>query len=51
MNLSNDLLKDKNQKIFNYIDFSSAQKFLNKDHKHWNLLQLSLWAHNNQTVL
>lgn len=51
MNLSNDLLKDKNQKIFDYIDFSSAQKFLNKDHKHWNLLQLSLWAHNNQTVL
>lgn len=51
MKLSNDLLKNKNQKIFNYIDFDAAQKFLNKDHKHWNLLNLALWAHNNQTVL
>ncbi|EJL67648.1 asparagine synthase (glutamine-hydrolyzing) [Chryseobacterium populi] len=51
MNLSNDLLKDQNQKVFNYIDFEAAQKFLNKDHKHWNLLQLALWAHNNQSVL
>lgn len=51
MKLSNDLLKNKDQKIFNYIDFDAAQKFLNKDHKHWNLLNLALWAHNNQTVL
>jgi asparagine synthase (glutamine-hydrolysing) len=51
MNLSNDLLKNPDQKIFNYIDFKATQKFLNKDHKHWNLLQLSLWAHNNQNVL
>lgn len=51
INLSNDLLKDPNQKIFNYIDFEGAQSFLNKDHKHWNLLQLALWAHNNQSVL
>jgi asparagine synthase (glutamine-hydrolysing) len=51
MNLSNQLLKDPNQKVFNYIDFKAAQKFLNKDHKHWNLLQLALWAHNNQSVL
>ncbi|ALR31841.1 asparagine synthetase B [Chryseobacterium sp. IHB B 17019] len=49
--LSNDLLKNKDQKIFNYIDFKATQKFLNKDHKHWNLLQLALWAHNNQNVL
>ncbi|WP_412850303.1 asparagine synthase (glutamine-hydrolyzing) [Chryseobacterium sp. PMSZPI] len=51
MNLSNDLLKNRNQKVFNYIDFDATQKFLNKDNKHWNLLQLALWAHNNQTVL
>ncbi|MDQ0591910.1 asparagine synthase (glutamine-hydrolyzing) [Chryseobacterium ginsenosidimutans] len=51
VNLSNDLLKDKNQKVFNYIDFTATQRFLKKDHKHWNLLQLALWAHNNQNVL
>ncbi|GAA4157019.1 asparagine synthase (glutamine-hydrolyzing) [Chryseobacterium ginsenosidimutans] len=51
VNLSNDLLKDADQKIFKYIDFKATQKFLNKDHKHWNLLQLALWAHNNQNVL
>lgn len=49
--LSNDLLKDKNQKVFNFIDFNATQKFLKKDQKHWNLLQLALWAHNNQSVL
>lgn len=51
MKLSDDLLKDRNQKVFNYIDFNATQKFLTKDHKHWNLLQLALWAHNNQSVL
>ncbi|SDQ35581.1 asparagine synthase (glutamine-hydrolysing) [Chryseobacterium soldanellicola] len=51
VNLSNDLLKDRNQKVFNYIDFDATQKYLKKDHKHWNLLQLALWAHNNQNVL
>ncbi|WP_294233915.1 asparagine synthase (glutamine-hydrolyzing) [uncultured Chryseobacterium sp.] len=51
ISLSDDLLKNPDQKIFNYIDFKAAQKFLNKDHKHWNLLQLALWAHNNKTVL
>lgn len=50
-NLSNDLLKDPNQKVFNFIDFHAAQKFLDKGQKHWNLLQLALWAHNNQSVL
>ncbi|WP_345990926.1 asparagine synthase (glutamine-hydrolyzing) [Chryseobacterium sp. Chry.R1] len=51
INLSNDLLKDPNQKIFDYIDFDNAQKFLNNDHKHWNLLQLALWAYNNKSIL
>ncbi|MBB4806612.1 asparagine synthase (glutamine-hydrolyzing) [Chryseobacterium defluvii] len=51
MKLSNDLLNDKNQKVFNIIDYHAAQKFLNKDQKHWNLLQLALWAHNNQSFL
>lgn len=51
INLSNDLLKDPNQKVFNYIDFKATQKFLDKGQKHWNLLQLALWAHNNQSVL
>lgn len=51
INLSNDLLKDKNQKVFSLIDFNASQKFLKKDQKHWNLLQLALWAHNNKSVL
>jgi asparagine synthase (glutamine-hydrolysing) len=49
--LSDQLLKDRDQKIFSFIDFKAAQKFLNKDHKHWNLLQLALWARNNQNIL
>lgn len=51
MNLSNDLLKNPNHKVFNFIDFKAAQKFLNKDEKHWNLLQLALWADHNKAVL
>lgn len=51
LSLSDDLLKDRNQKIFNHIDFAATQKFLDKGQKHWNLLQLSLWAQNNKTVL
>ena len=46
MDLSNELLKDKTKKIFDFIDFNETQKFLNKDKKHWNLLQLALWAEN-----
>ena len=46
MKLSDDLLKNKENRIFDYIDFSATQTFLNKDKKHWNLLQLSLWAEN-----
>lgn len=51
MNLSNDLLKDPNHKVFNFIDFKATQQFLIQDEKHWNLLQLALWADNNQSVL
>ena len=51
LELSNVFLKDKTQKIFEFIDFSAAQKFLNKDKKHWNLLQLALWADNYKTYL
>lgn len=46
MDLSNQLLKDPSQKVFDFIDFKETQKFLNKDKKHWNLLQLALWAEN-----
>lgn len=44
---SDDLLKNKNSKVFNYLDFNTTQNHLNKDKKHWNLLQLALWAENN----
>lgn len=46
MNLSDFLLKDKSQKVFDFINFEATPKFLNKDKKHWNLLQLALWAEN-----
>lgn len=51
MNFSNDLLKDPNHKVFNFIDFKAAQNFLDKDERHWNLLQLALWADNNKSIL
>ena len=46
LQLSDQLLKTKDSPVFKLIDFSAAQKFLNKDKKHWNLLQLALWAEN-----
>lgn len=46
MDISDKLLKDKSQKVFDYIDFNESQKLLKKDNKHWNLLQLALWANN-----
>lgn len=49
--LSDVLLKDKTQKIFDFIDFNAAQKFLNRDKKHWNLLQLAIWADNNRKYI
>ena len=51
MDLSADLLQNKQSGVFKYINFDSAQRFLNKDKKHWNLLQLALWAENSKTSL
>lgn len=51
MNLSDDLLKNSSHKIFDFIDFKASQKFLNKDKKHWNLLQLAIWAENYKKFL
>jgi len=51
INLSNELLKNRSQKVFEYIDFDATQKFLDKGQKHWNLLQLALWAHNNESII
>ena len=51
LNLSDNLLKNKNHKVFDFIDFDTAQKFLDKGQKHWNLLQLALWAENNKSFL
>ncbi|WP_447951776.1 asparagine synthase (glutamine-hydrolyzing) [Chryseobacterium koreense] len=48
MDLSDDLLKNKTSAIFELINFEAAQKFLNKGKQHWNLLQLAIWAENNQ---
>lgn len=49
--LSDVLLKDQTQRVFNLIDFNAAQKFLKKDKKHWNLLQLAIWADNNRKYI
>lgn len=46
MNLSDELLKNSSHKVFDFIDFKITQKHLNKDKKHWNLLQLAIWAEN-----
>ncbi|MBD8084319.1 asparagine synthase (glutamine-hydrolyzing) [Chryseobacterium caseinilyticum] len=51
MRLSDDLLKNKNHRVFDYIDFDATQKFLDKGQKHWNLLQLALWADNTKSFL
>ncbi len=51
LQLSDQLLKTKDSPIFKLIDFSATQKFLNKDKKHWNLLQLALWAENYKQYL
>lgn len=51
LRFSDELLKNPDQKIFKYIDFNAAQKFLDKNKKHWNLLQLALWAHNNESYI
>lgn len=46
MNLSDDLLKNSSHKVFDFIDFKTTQNHLKKDKKHWNLLQLAIWAEN-----
>ncbi|UOU99043.1 asparagine synthase (glutamine-hydrolyzing) [Chryseobacterium daecheongense] len=51
ISFSDDLLKNPNHKVFNFIDFKATQKFLDKGQKHWNLLQLALWADNNSKYL
>ena len=51
MELSDDLLKNRSSKVFDFITFSTAQKYLNKDKKHWNLLQLALWAENTKQLI
>ena len=51
MNLSDDLLKNRSSKVFDFITFSTAQKYLNKDKKHWNLLQLALWADHTKQLI
>lgn len=44
--LSNDLLKNPNSKVYQFINFDAAQKYLDGDKKQWNLLQLAIWANN-----
>ena len=51
MQLSDDLLKNRSSKVFDFITFSTAQKYLNKDKKHWNLLQLALWADHTKQLI
>lgn len=51
LNFSDNLLKNPDHKVFNFIDFKATQKFLDKGQKHWNLLQLALWAENNSKYL
>lgn len=51
LDLSNELLGDGNAAVFKLINFKEAQKFLNKDKKHWNLLQLALWSENNKNYI
>lgn len=49
--LSANLMKNKNSKIFSFIDFHEAQSYLDGWQKEWNLLQLALWAENYKTYL
>lgn len=48
---SKELLHDKSQKIFDFIDFETTQKMLDKSKKEWNLLQLAIWANNYKNFL
>ena len=51
IDLSDVLLKRKESKVFQLIDYKASQKFLNKDKKHWNLLQLAIWAENHKDFI
>lgn len=51
LDLSDMLLKNKTSKVFQFIDFKATQQFLKRDHKHWNLLQLALWADNYRNFI
>ncbi|KIA89930.1 asparagine synthase (glutamine-hydrolyzing) [Kaistella jeonii] len=51
IHLSDDLLKNKDSTVFKLIDYNASQQFLNKDKKHWNLLQLALWAENHKNFI
>lgn len=51
MVLSKDLLENRHSSVFNFIDFDFTQKHLNKDRKHWNLLQLAIWAENHKSFI
>ena len=40
---------DKNNKMYNFIDYKYAQNFFNKGNmKEWNLLILATWFANNK---
>ena len=41
--LTNKYLKNKNMKIYDFLDYSQIQQYLNYTYKHWNLLVLSIW--------
>jgi asparagine synthase (glutamine-hydrolysing) len=49
--LSKEILENPKSKVFDLINFDAAQKLINKDKKHWNLLQLALWAENNKMYI
>lgn len=44
LDLSKEILGSPTNKIYNFLDFKETQKLLQKDKKHWNLLQLALWV-------
>ncbi len=45
--LSDSLLSDKNNPMFQFLNFSETQKKLNENLQHWSLLILALWFKNN----
>ena len=47
--LKNSTMIDKNNKMYNFIDYKYAQNFFNKGNmKEWNLLILATWFANNK---